>query len=71
DLDYPVAAALSENVITTEAYESVSDEQLAAAKKLIDSADYVLDAKPPVGEFNRYVEELRKYSKDKLSEVIK
>lgn len=71
DLDYPVAAALSENVIATEPYEAVSDEQIAAAKKLIDSADYVLDTKPPVGEFSKYVEELRKYSKNKLSEVIK
>ncbi|MBQ1451333.1 MAG: ABC transporter ATP-binding protein [Clostridia bacterium] len=71
DLDYPVAAALSENVIATEPYVAASDEQIAAAKKLIDSADYVLDTKPPVGEFSKYVEELREYSKNKLSEVIK
>ena len=71
DLDFPVAAALSENIVAAKAFEPITEDLLTAAKKLIDKADYVIDAKPPVGEYNRRIEELREYAKHKISEVIK
>ena len=53
DIDYPVACALAAKVIAEEAFETVTAETLAAAKREIDQCGRVLCLFPDFGAFNQ------------------
>ncbi|MCM1567906.1 MAG: ABC transporter ATP-binding protein [Roseburia sp.] len=53
DMDCPAALALGRHVVTAPAFESMSEEQLEQAAKLMRSAGSVIQAGTPVGSTNR------------------
>lgn len=63
DIDYPVACALAAKVIAEEAFETVTAETLAAAKREIDQCGWVLCLFPDFGAFNQADRELFLYAK--------
>lgn len=63
DIDYPVACALAAKVIAEEAFEAVTAETLAAAKREIDQCGRVLCLFSDFGAFNQADRELFLYAK--------
>lgn len=63
DIDYPVACALAAKVIAEEAFETVTAETLAAAKREINQCGRVLCLFPDFGAFNQADRELFLYAK--------
>lgn len=61
DVDMQVAKVLSENIVSAPAFSIIEEEQIAACRKLIDCAEYCIDAGTPVGEQNKRMQELRDY----------
>lgn len=64
DLDYPVAAALSEYVVTAAAFEPMTEEQFDRAAELLRTVEAVIDAGTPVKVFNRMNESLLERAAD-------
>ena len=71
DIDYPVASALAQQVISSAAYTPVETEQVAEAKRCINAAQIVIDCGCPVGEYNRVNGELLVYAKAQGKTVLR
>ncbi len=63
DIDYQVASALSESVVSAESFNPVPELKLREAKALIDRARCFVDAGAKIGEYNRCNGELLEYAK--------
>ncbi len=61
DVDYQVAAALAARVVSAKAFSTLGDYELEEAKRLIDGAEFVIDAGTAIGEQNRRIVELQDY----------
>lgn len=61
DVDLQVARVLTQHVVKAPAFSTISDQQIAEAKKLINRAAYVIDAGTPIGEQNKKCLELVDY----------
>ena len=71
DVDYQVAKVLSDNVISTEAFEIVSDETIKKAKKYISECEYVIDCEVPVRTQNKFISELLKFALENNKQIVK
>lgn len=71
DMDYPVARALSEDVIAVKAFEPISEQAVKAAKRRIDSCEKVICCRKEFGIFEKANEELAEYAREcgKLAEL--
>ena len=65
DTDYQVARALSEHVICTPAFSSMTSAQFEAAAAAVVRCSAVLDAGAPVGELNRLNGQLLSFAREK------
>lgn len=65
DVDYQVAQALSDNVVSAPAFQPMTDQQFRLAAKLLLSCASVIDAGTPVGEFNRKNAQLLQLAREK------
>ena len=65
DLDYPVAKALSENIVTEEAFEPISQINLEKAAKLMMSCQKVICPVEKFGTMNRANQKLLGLAKEK------
>ena len=54
DVDYQVAAALSDHVVCTPPFEEMSQAQFDDAAQILLACDFVVDAGTPVGTLNKY-----------------
>ena len=70
DIDYPVAAALAETVISSAPYEPVTNAVLEEAKRAVDGAIAVVDCGCPAGEYNRHNAELIARAKESGKKII-
>lgn len=61
DVDYRLARLLGSLVITEAPFEPIGDEAVAKAMKAMDQCSKVIYADPPIGTFNKRLEELRQY----------
>jgi len=61
DVDWQVAKVLAQKAVTVPAFSNISREQIDKTKRLIDDADYVIDAGTYVGETNHCYEEIKSY----------
>ena len=61
DVDWQVAKVLAVKAVTAPAFSEISDVQIEAAKRLIDSAEFVIDAGAPMGVQNSCYAELKAY----------
>lgn len=64
DIDYQLARLLATEVITTPAFEDISDEAFAKAMDAIDRCDRVIDTDFPIGTANRRMEFLLQAADD-------
>ncbi len=71
DLDLAVAVPLAEHVVKTPPFMPASRDDIAEAKKLIDSVSTVIDCGCPAGELNRYNSELLGYASEHGKTIIK
>ena len=71
DIDYQVARALSENVVSAESFAQVPDIKLEEAKALIDHASVVLDAGTKIREFNICNAALLEYAKVRGKKIVR
>ena len=62
DVDYPVACALANKVITAKAFEPISEELILKAKARMDRCTQVICCKAEFGTFEKANEELRAYA---------
>ena len=65
DLDYPVARALAAEVISAEAFEPITERQLAAAKQSIDECERVICCREAFGTLEAANEELLAYARQR------
>ncbi|MBR6322242.1 MAG: ABC transporter ATP-binding protein, partial [Lachnospiraceae bacterium] len=65
DLDWPVAQALSEELVSVPAYRTPDEESIKKAKKLIDECGSVICCTKEFAEGNRSNRELLDYAKSK------
>lgn len=63
DLDYPVAKALAEQVIATQAFEPIATETLAQAKEKLSSCERVICCREQFGSLEKANEELLTYAR--------
>lgn len=61
DVDWQVAKVLAQEAVTVPAFSGITQDQITEAKRLIDEAEYVVDAGTPVGEINYCYRELKDY----------
>ena len=71
DIDFPVAAALAQAVISCPAFMPVGTEQTEAAGRQIDAVDTVIDCGCPVGEYNRANGELIAYAAERGKRILR
>ncbi|MBQ7795308.1 MAG: ABC transporter ATP-binding protein [Lachnospiraceae bacterium] len=70
DVDYPVARALAEAVITTPAFEPISENEIETAKRKIDDCEKVICCKEKFGSFEKANEELVQYAREQRKLII-
>ena len=70
DIDLAVAAPLAKCVVKTPPFMKAAQEDVEAAKKLIDSTGVVIDCGCPAGELNRFNSELISYASEQGKTVI-
>lgn len=70
DVDYQVARVLAAKTVTAPAFSVLGDRELEEAKRLIDSAEYIIDAGTETGEQNRRIQELKDYIAEKGKKCI-
>ena len=70
DVDMQVAQVLAVHVVKAPAFSSISEKQLAEAKRWIDQAEYVVDAGTSIGEQNCRYRELVEYIKEQKKPVL-
>ena len=70
DVDFQVARALSEFVVSAEAFNPVPDAKIKQAKTFIDQARFFIDTGVKIGVYNRFCEELLKYAKEHGKTVL-
>lgn len=63
DMDYPVARALAAEIISTKAFEPVSEEKLGRAKRKIDDCSRIICCREQFGTFEAANKELLEYAK--------
>jgi len=64
DIDYQLARLLAAEVITTPAFEPISEEAFARALEVIGQCDRVIDTDFPIGTANRRIEALLQAADD-------
>lgn len=64
DIDYPTAEALAVQVIASEAFEEVPEEQIREAKQWMDRCDRVICCRENFGTWDRANAALRTYAKE-------
>ena len=63
DLDYPVAKALSAEVIAERAFESVAQEKIQAAKERLEKCERVICCRESFGSLETFQRELLEYAR--------
>ena len=63
DLDYPVAAALAQNVIVAKAFEPMTENLLERAKKVMDGCEKVICCRETFGSLEEMNVKLREYAR--------
>ena len=71
DVDYQVASALSGFVVSTEAFNPVSESRLKEAKALIDQTQFFVDAGAKIGVYNKFNGELLEYAKRRGKTILR
>lgn len=69
DLDYPVARALAETIIGTEAFEPIADRTLEEAKQWLNQCEMVICTRQSFGSMEQANQELLQYAKQKGKKV--
>ena len=69
DLDYPVARALATDVIATNAFEPIMEEQILMARKKLISCDKIICCKETFGTLERANFELLEFAKQSGKEI--
>lgn len=62
DIDYPVARALTTELIAADSFEPITEEQIEAAKRTIESCEEVICCKESFGTFDYANKELLDYA---------
>lgn len=70
DIDLAVAVPLAKYVVKTPPFMKAAQDDVEAAKKLIDSAGVVIDCGCPAGELNRFNSELIHYASEQGKIII-
>lgn len=70
DVDFPVARALAQTVISAEAFSVFGEEEMQAAKAQIDAVEFVIDTGCPVGDVNRANALLLEYARSQAKTVL-
>ena len=65
DVDYQVAKGLSDHVVSTPAFLTVSEELYSIAESILEKCTLVLDAGTPIGDFNQVNARLLALAKEK------
>ena len=63
DLDYPVAAALAQNVIVAKAFEPMTEELFEQAKKVMDGCESVICCRDSFGSLEQLNAKMAEYAK--------
>lgn len=63
DLDYPVAAALAQNVIVAKAFEPMTEELFEQAKKVMDECESVICCRDSFGSLEQLNAKMAEYAK--------
>ena len=71
DIDYPVACALAQTVVSAEPYLPTTAEETENAKRCIDAVATVIDCGCPVGEYNKGNGELLAYAEKTGKTVLR
>ncbi len=71
DIDFPVAAALAQQVITEKPYMPTGAGKIEEAKRRIDAVDTVIDCGCPIGEFNKENGELLAYAEETGKTILR
>ena len=69
DLDYPVARVLATDVIATEAFEPITEEQILRARKKLISCDKIICCKEKFGTLEQANFELLEFAKELDKEI--
>lgn len=69
DLDYPVARVLATNVIVTEAFEPITEEQILKARKRLAACDKIICCKETFGTLEQANLELLEFAKESGKEI--
>ena len=69
DLDYPVARVLATNVIVTEAFEPITEEQILKARKRLAACDKIICCKETFGTLEQANLELLRFAKESGKEI--
>lgn len=70
DCDYPVASALAECVIAENAFEMIAQQTYEAACRAVDTVEYVIDTKCPVGQSNALMRDLLIYAEQTGKKIL-
>ena len=70
DIDLAVAVPLAKYVVKTPPFMKAAQDDVEAAKKLIDSTGVVIDCGCPAGELNRFNSELIRYASEQGKTII-
>ena len=71
DIDVSVASSLAAEVVCTEPFMPVTEEQTEEARRLIDLSEIVVVCGCPEGEFNRPNRELERYAVSRGKTVVR
>ena len=69
DLDYPVARVLATDVIVTEAFEPITEEQIRKARKRLAACDKIICCKETFGTLEQANMELLEFAKESGKEI--
>lgn len=69
DLDYPIARALATDVIATEAFEPITEDQILKARKKLTFCDKIICCKETFGTLEQANSELLEFAKESGKEI--
>lgn len=70
DCDYPVASVLAQRVITENAFQPIAQQTYEAACRAVDTVEYVIDTKCPVGQINVFMRDLLVYAEQTGKRIL-
>lgn len=71
DVDYQVASVLAAEVVSVEAFTSITQKDIDLAKSYIDKSERIIDAETPIRKQNICYRELLEYAEKQGKEILK